>query len=137
MPSFAGHQAISSTVSRDAEDEQSEQDTQDIDMIGDVFLAVSPTLGAGSAARASAAEHNQGKAAHVPDAFGAALQQQYDQDEDMSDDVRITKRRRACNSKFASHVSEGDNGYDSMEIDNGVDEFTDRRRSKPPARTGT
>ena len=106
---------------------------QDSDVVMGGTSAIPPgafTLYAGSAARAAAAEHNSshGKAtAHHHD----------DMDEDMSDDMRIAKKRRASHPrKFSSVVDSADNGYDSMEIDNGLDEFTDLRRSKPPARKG-
>ena len=89
----------------------------------------------GSAARAAAAEHNHGKAAahHHDTASDRAFH--HDMDEDMSDDTRIAKKPRCRRSKFSS-VMDADNGYDSMEIDNGVDEVTDRRRSKPSKRKG-
>ena len=108
--------------------------SQDSDVVMGGTSAAPPTMfhhAAGSAARAAAAEHNHGKAAaQYQEVF------HYDHDEDLSDDVRMAKKRRGGTRKFSSVVDSGDNGYDSMEIDNGLDEFTDRRRSKPPARKG-
>jgi hypothetical protein len=89
----------------------------------------------GSAARASAAEHNY--KAHVDALAG---QQHVMDDEEMSDDMRTLKKRRAGKSGCCIPIKEDGElvyQYDSVvDADPGVDEFTDRRRSKPPARTG-
>lgn len=88
--------------------------------------------GGGAAARAAAAEHNHGR---VVDQLDNVAEQRpfhdVNLDAEMSDDTRITKRRRSGRSR--GYPDYGDNGYDSME----VDEVTDQRRSsKPATRTG-
>jgi hypothetical protein len=95
------------------------------------------TIAPGSAARASAAEHNHNKS-HVD-----AVAEQHDagtpSEEEMSDDMRMAKKRRGVKGKFTPIAENGESlwpEYDLLDAENGVDEFTDRRRSKPPARTG-
>lgn len=96
----------------------------------------------GSAARAAAAEHNT-QHGYVTQPPGDG-----DHDADMSDDTQVVarKRRNTGRSKLMRGgrgsdelgSSGADQGYDSMELDVGMDEFTDTRRSQRPyKRKGT